>query len=71
MGVQQDFNVTELTREILKSSIVETNKKNGNFAVHQLLKQPRDFSNLSIHQLQMFLKTFLKDKKVLLVLDGV
>lgn len=55
--IQQDINVAELTRETLKSSIVETNRKNGNFAVHQLLKQPRDFSNLSIDQLQMSLKT--------------
>ncbi|XP_024024458.1 disease resistance protein RGA2 [Morus notabilis] len=63
--VQQDFNVTELTRKILISSISATN------TVHQSLKQTRDISNLSIDQLQLFLQSILKDKKVLLVLDDV
>ncbi|XP_024032005.1 disease resistance protein RGA2-like [Morus notabilis] len=63
--VQQDFNVTEVTREILISSISATN------TVHQSLKQAGDVSNLSVDQLQLFLRSILKDKKVLLVLDDV
>ncbi|XP_024024456.1 putative disease resistance protein RGA3 [Morus notabilis] len=63
--VQQDVSVTELTRKILISSISATN------TVHQSLKQTRDISNLSIDQLQLFLQSILKDKKVLLVLDDV
>ncbi|XP_024024451.1 putative disease resistance protein RGA3 [Morus notabilis] len=63
--VQQDFNVTELTRKLLISSISATN------TVHQSLKQTRDISNLSVDQLQLFLRSILKDKKVLLVLDDV
>ncbi|XP_024029133.1 putative disease resistance protein RGA3 [Morus notabilis] len=69
--VQQDFNVAELTREILKSAISATSTINENFSIDQALKGTNDISNLSVDLVQIFLRTTLKDKKILLVLDDV
>ncbi|XP_024027122.1 disease resistance protein RGA2-like [Morus notabilis] len=69
--VQQDFNVAELTREILKSAISATSTINENFSIDQALKGTNDISNFSVDQVQIFLRTTLKDKKILLVLDDV
>lgn len=54
--LQQDFNVTELTREILKPSIDATSMIGENFSTHQSLEQTRDISSCSVAQLLMFLQ---------------
>ena len=67
-----DFNITETIREILKSAIIVSNSiSNGNFSLDKSLKNTKAINNLSLDQLQMFLRSILKDKHFLLILDDI
>ncbi|KAM3691142.1 hypothetical protein ACJW31_09G173100 [Castanea mollissima] len=73
--VSEDFNVTRLTKEILKSAI---NRIDENFVVDglpnnlkELLKDKKILENLGVDDVQCRLRELLKDKKFLLVLDDV
>ncbi|XP_030926878.1 disease resistance protein RGA2-like isoform X2 [Quercus lobata] len=73
--VSDDFNVTRLTKEILKSAIFRIDE---NFLVDglpnslkELLKDKKILENLGVDELQCRLRELLKDKKFLLVLDDV
>ncbi|XP_050242527.1 putative disease resistance protein RGA3 [Quercus robur] len=71
----EDFNVTSLIKEILKSAIVKIDE---NFGVdgfqnnsRELLRDKKFIDNLGVDELQFRLRKLLKDKKFLLVLDDV
>ncbi|KAL4607901.1 hypothetical protein ACB092_09G208800 [Castanea dentata] len=73
--VSEDFNVTRLTKEILKSAIYRIDE---NFVVDglpnslkELLKDKKILENLGVDEVQCRLRELLKDKKFLLVLDDV
>ncbi|KAM3691138.1 hypothetical protein ACJW31_09G172700 [Castanea mollissima] len=73
--VSEDFNVTRLTKEILKSAIYGIDE---NFVVdglpnslQELLKDKKILENLGANEVQCRLRELLKDKKFLLVLDDV
>ncbi|KAM3691151.1 hypothetical protein ACJW31_09G173800 [Castanea mollissima] len=73
--VSEDFNVTRLTKEILKSAI---NRIDEDFVVDglpnnlkELLKDKKILENLGVDDVQCRLRELLKDKKFLLVLDDV
>nr|XP_023889599.1 putative disease resistance protein RGA3 [Quercus suber] len=70
-----DFNVTRLIKEILKSAI---HKIDENFGVdglqnsfRELLRDKKFIDNLGVDELQFRLRELLKDNKFLLVLDDV
>ena len=70
-----DFNVTRLIKEILKSAI---RKIDENFGVNglqnsfrELLRDKKFIDNLGVDELQFRLRELLKDNKFLLVLDDV
>ena len=71
----EDFNVTRLIKEIIKSTI---DKIDENFGVHglqnnlrELLRDKKFIDNLGVDELQFRLRELLKDNKFLLVLDDV
>ena len=71
--MSEDFNVTRLIKEILKSAIYRIDE---NFDVDglqnslkELLKDKKILENLGLDELQFQLRELLKDKKFLLVLD--
>ena len=73
--VSDDFNVTRLIKEILKSAI---RKIDENFGVdglqnsfRELLRDKKFIDNLGVDELQFRLRELLKDDKFLLVLDDV
>ena len=75
MCVSEDFNVTRLIKEIIKSTI---DKIDENFGVHglqnnlrELLRDKKFIYNLGVDELQFRLRELLKDNKFLLVLDDV
>ncbi|KAM4080174.1 hypothetical protein ACB094_09G171700 [Castanea mollissima] len=70
-----DFNVTRLIKEILKSAI---HKIDENFGVgglqnsfKELLRDKKFIDNLGVDELQFRLRELLKDNKFLLVLDDI
>ena len=70
-----DFNVTRVIKEILKSAI---RKIDENFGVNglqnsfrELLRDKKFIDNLGVDELQFRLRELLKDDKFLLVLDDV
>uniref|UniRef100_A0A7N2M0G3 Uncharacterized protein n=1 Tax=Quercus lobata TaxID=97700 RepID=A0A7N2M0G3_QUELO len=70
-----DFNVTRLIKEILKSAIPKIDE---NFGAHglqnnlrELLRDKKFIDNLGVDELQFRLRELLKDNKFLLVLDDI
>ncbi|XP_065616174.1 disease resistance protein RGA2-like [Quercus suber] len=73
--VSEDFEVTRLIKDILKSAIYRIDE---NFdadrlpnSLKELLKDKKILENLGVDELQCRLRELLKDKKFLLVLDDV
>ncbi|XP_050245838.1 putative disease resistance protein RGA4 [Quercus robur] len=70
-----DFNVTRLIKEILKSAIHKIDENFGvdglQISFRELLRDKKFIDNLGVDELQFRLRELLKDNKFLLVLDDV
>lgn len=65
-----NFNLTETIREILKSAVSSSNMLECS-SLGESLKRTESITKLSLDQCQVFLRSMLKEKTFLLVLDDV